>query len=88
MPDKFGFNELGSRVMCIETGCDTGGPMYEWNQKRREVHYLTHFIRMEGDSPVFDGETKVTKCRVCSREFEQERKRGRPRVLCYVCKPS
>ena len=86
MPDKFNFNELGETVACID--CDTKGKVYEWDQKRREIHFLSHNFVLQGEEPVMNGETRSDVCRVCSREFSQERKRGRPRVLCYVCKPT
>lgn len=88
MPDKYGFNILGDKVRCIEEECDAGGFCYEWNEERRKIHFLTHNFQMDGDSPVIQGYKRVDSCRVCGRQFEQERKRGRPRVLCYVCKPT
>ena len=91
MPDKYGFNILvdwgNLSVGCIETDCKAGGSIHEWNEERRKIHFLTHNFQMEGDSPTINGSKRLDKCRVCSKEFEQERKRGRPRVLCYICKP-
>ena len=87
MPDRYGFDHLGNNVRCIQPECEAGWRIFEWDESRKKVHFLTHNLRMAGDFPSFDGETRKTNCRICSSEFEQERKRGRPRVLCYVCKP-
>lgn len=88
MPDRYGFNLLGNDVYCIEEDCVAGGPIYEWKEDRRKGHFLTHgFHFVEGSSPRIEGIVRKDNCRICGGEFEQERKRGRPRVLCYVCKP-
>ena len=90
MPDKFGFNHFGQTygkyvVSCIN--CDqANGPAYYWNERMREIHFLTHTYENKLD-PVLSGEVRVDNCRICGNEFKQERKRGRPRVLCYSCKP-
>lgn len=34
-----------------------------------------------------NGETRIDVCIQCGNTFEQERKRGRPRKVCYECKP-
>ncbi len=92
MPDKFGFNILVDwgkiSTKCIEPDCDAGGRLFEWDDDRKKVHFLSHHFTMEGHVPAISGLSRTDSCRVCGRQFEQERKRGRPRVLCYVCKPS
>ncbi len=88
MPDKYGFNILvdwgRTKVECIEEDCGVGGHLFEWNEDRRKVHFLTHNY---DNSPAINGIKRSDLCRICGTEFEQERKRGRPRVLCYLCKP-
>jgi len=43
MPDKYGFNVLGSRGFeCIEVGCDAKGMGFEWPDDRRAAHHLMH----------------------------------------------
>jgi len=90
VPDKFGFDHFGQTygkyvVSCID--CEVNGPAYYWNEKMREMHFLTHIMEKKIANPSFEGEVRMDRCRVCGTDFEQERKRGRPRVLCYTCKP-
>lgn len=87
MPDKYGFNILGNDVKCIEPQCENGGKMWEWPEERRKVHFLSHNFVMAGNTPAITGAKRTDNCRVCGRQFEQEKRRGRPRVKCYVCKP-
>ena len=46
MPDVYGFNHLPNfgvvEVRCIEDGCDTGGPINQWPEKKRASHRRTH----------------------------------------------
>lgn len=91
MPDRYNFDHLPDRgtikVRCIENGCDSGGQLWEWSESRRETHFLTHNYELNQEGqPVINGKKRVTICNTCGRSFEQERKRGRPRVQCYVCK--
>lgn len=92
MPDKYGFDHLINRgtitVKCIEHGCEIGGYLWEWEEDRRRVHFFTHNFEIdEQDRPVIMGQKRTTICRICGSSFDQERKRGRPRVVCTVCKP-
>lgn len=92
MPDKYGFDHLPDRglvtVKCVEMGCEIGGLMWEWPESRRKIHFLSHNYELTMDNqPVISGPKKVTICGTCGSSFEQERKRGRPRVKCYICKP-
>jgi hypothetical protein len=89
MPDGFGFNHFNNNggtptVQCIHDGCDVSGPKYYWTDDKREIHYLTHVVSVNLE---FTGDTRTDTCRICNGAFTQERKRGRPRVLCYSCKP-
>ena len=94
MPDSFGFNHFGITrgnytVQCIEDDCDASGPKHYWTDEMRRIHFYTHRFE-EGvgvDGPVIKGQKRTDKCRICGNSFDQERRRGRPRVLCYVCKP-
>lgn len=89
MPDKFGFDELlnwgNIEVRCIEIGCKEGGPIWKWPEIKRMGHFMTH--HPVGFNNSSTGETREDICRTCGNTFEQERKRGRPRVVCYICKP-
>ena len=89
MPDKYGFNHLVERglvtLRCID--CDEGGKLYKWPEEKRMLHFLTHYVPDGGSRAILSGEIRTDNCRICGESFEQERKRGRPRVLCYVCKP-
>lgn len=100
MPDKYGFNLFGmpstQEVECIEINCGAGGKIWDWPEKEREKHFLEH--NKEKDIIIYSqnilnnnsfslDRTVITICRTCSNEFKQERKRGRPRVFCYACKP-
>jgi len=92
MPDKYGFDHLPNRGVvafkCVEVGCNVGGLSWEWPESRRKIHFLAHnFSSIAGESPKFGGPIKISICRICGSSFEQEKKRGRPRVQCYVCKP-
>ncbi len=40
MPDRNGFNELGTDVRCI--WCEAGGPRWDWPDDRRYDHHLDH----------------------------------------------
>lgn len=42
MPDRYGFDELGDEVACIEQGCDARGPRWQWPEKKRREHRLSH----------------------------------------------
>jgi len=88
MPDKFGFDHLPDRgaiiVRCIEKDCGVGGPKYAWTEEMRREHYQTHY---RPEVIEFLGETRIDICRSCGSTFSQAKKRGRPRVQCYGCKP-
>lgn len=94
MPDKYGFNHLVNRgattMTCIEIGCNMGGPAYIWTEETRKEHSLTHSSALEEVNVIIAGDSlrmRKDACRICGAPFDQVRKRGRPRVLCYVCKP-
>ena len=92
MPDKYGFDHLVDRSVltfkCIEVNCNTEGYAWEWPESRRKVHFLSHNYELNASGqPEISGPKKLTICRTCRNSFEQERKRGRPRVQCYACKP-
>lgn len=40
MPDRYGFNHLGTDVRCID--CPEGGPVWSWPPERREHHAASH----------------------------------------------
>ena len=42
MPDRFGFDNFGSRVRCVEEGCGEGGLMWKWPDTKREQHHARH----------------------------------------------
>ena len=90
MPDKFGFNHwnVSGRpfVKCIEEECDAEGFTFYWSEEIRKAHFMEHspLVLDEGNRPVFKGSVRRALCRICNSEFEQERKRGRPRVFCYT----
>lgn len=92
MPDKYGFNYLPSsekvEVSCIE--CDIRGPYWDWNEEKREMHYLGHnnVVCSTGEETPgisFTGNLRHGLCRTCKEPFFQERKRGRPRLTCENC---
>jgi hypothetical protein len=94
MPDKYGFDHLPNwdviTMSCIEIGCNASGPSWIWTEEKRKEHSLSHSSALEKMVTVIDGDSlrmRKDNCRVCSAPFDQVRKRGRPRVLCYVCKP-
>jgi hypothetical protein len=93
MPDKYGFDHLirpGATILaCIEDGCDAKGPQYLWPEQARKDHFLTHSPEIVPFSDITSTSLRMRKdsCRICGESFDQERKRGRPRVLCFVCKP-
>lgn len=93
MPDRYGFDHLVVRgyytLRCIETGCGVQGSKLEWPEEKRQMHFLSHSILGVDEAKrfIFEGEIRKDICRICNSEFEQVRKRGRPRVVCYVCKP-
>lgn len=45
MPDRYGFDDLGIRVVCIEEGCDVRGFRWEWPDAKRREHHLNHGAR-------------------------------------------
>jgi len=96
MPDKYGFDHLPNRgsikMSCTE--CDFSGDPWIITEEVREKHYLKEHLKIEEvveteNVTSFLSRLKMTKrnCRICGKEFEQERKRGRPRVFCNVCNP-
>ena len=97
MPDKYDFDHLPNRghpeMRCIH--CLEGGHMSYFPEETRKSHFLSHMRDRAAKalrdnpflSPVIKGESRTTTCRTCGSEFEQERKRGRPRVFCYGCVP-
>lgn len=93
MPDKYGFDHLPHygtiTVLCSEKGCDAGGYLWEWKDDKRRMHFLSHSVVGidENNQVIFSSDSRTDNCRICGESFQQERKRGRPRVLCYVCKP-
>lgn len=42
MPDVNGFNLLGTRVACIEEGCDAAGFVWDWSERERARHHARH----------------------------------------------
>lgn len=42
MPDVNGFNLLGTKVACIEEGCDAAGYVWDWPEKDRARHCARH----------------------------------------------
>jgi len=101
MPDKYNFNIFDSdgfrpTVRCIEINCNSGGALWEWDVEKRKEHFFTHQgviisnikENLNNNLEIISSlRKKITICRICNSEFEQERKRGRPRVFCFVCKP-
>lgn len=96
MPDKFGFNHLiypKYTFSCTE--CDFKGDPWILTERVRMDHFLEkHSARADetlvenvGENIFLQMKMVTTKCRICGNNFEQERKRGRPRVFCEICKP-
>jgi hypothetical protein len=42
MPDRYGFNQLGDTVRCID--CPAGGPIWQWPEPKRWQHARRHRI--------------------------------------------
>lgn len=84
MPDIYGFNHLPNwgaiTVQCIEDGCNAGGTLGDWSERKREEHYLTHLVAIK------EAAKTVTVCIDCGEEFLQERRRGAPRIRCDKCR--
>jgi hypothetical protein len=98
MPDKYNFDHYESfspTVRCVEIGCRAGGALWEWQEEKRKEHFLSHnkdrIEELNNNNISFSNINILRKrnviCRICGSEFEQERKRGRPRVFCFACKP-
>lgn len=45
MPDRYGFDELGGTVACILEGCEARGPIWDWPERKRREHHLSHGAR-------------------------------------------
>lgn len=45
MPDRYGFDELGGTVACILEGCEARGPIWDWPERARRAHHLSHGAR-------------------------------------------
>jgi len=89
MPDKYAFNFLGEKRYCIE--CNEGGFAWDWSEDRRKEHFLdcsgANLVIQEEIFSSSLGGIRLGNCRICGNEFSQPRKRGRPRINCYICKP-
>jgi len=87
---------------CIEAGCNVKNEQkWQWPEEKRKEHFIQHIMdrlppEIEGvSSDVYiPGIIDLTElgwrndnCITCGDPFKQKRKRGRPRVQCYVCKP-
>jgi len=90
MPNKHGFNELGTTRSCIEDKCSFTGEIWNMPEDKQIAHFLEHFREaqiVEGRDIIYtvEGEMRTQPCRVCGNEFSQPRRRGRPKLTCEVC---
>ena len=69
MPDRHGFNHLGQDVRCIEDGCDAGGPLHEWPERKRARHQAAH-ERARETRRLVEASTRLRRYR---RELARER---------------
>jgi predicted Zn-ribbon and HTH transcriptional regulator len=97
MPDKYNFDHLPDwgviSVRCIEVGCEAGGPIHSWSERKRENHSKSHHPDVGGIKTRRRRRTReemeqyrLEKRQKAIEKQKRQKERQEPRlIVCRVC---